>query len=84
MAAGLRTPHRVAFAQVRAEAHAAPVVLVPRDQEVLLASYAQQWRTHRYVRVTAQVIPKPPLEPLEIAPIQIDALDVQLLTDSGS
>lgn len=79
-----RTPHRVAPSQTKADAHDGPEVLVPRDQQVLLASYAEQWRTHRYALVTAHAIPQPPLEPLEISPIQIDVLDVKLMTDSGS
>lgn len=76
--------HRAARPQNSAEKQDTLEVLVPRDQEVLLASYAQQWRTHRYVRMTAEVIAKPPLEPVEIAPIQIDVRDVKLMTDSDS
>ena len=81
------TPRRAAVALAKAETRdvpEVPEVLVPRDQQVLLASYAEQWRTHRYALVTAHAIPQPPLEPLEISPIQIDVLDVKLMTDSGS
>ena len=84
VAASSPTPRRAAVAVAKAETRDVPEVLVPRDQEVLLASYAQQWRTHKYVRVTAEEIPKPPLDPVEIAPIQIDVRDVKLMTDSGT
>jgi len=65
-------------------AETAPEVLVPRDQEILLASYAQQWQTHKYVRVTAELIPAPSLEPREVAPIQIAPLDVKALEEADS
>jgi hypothetical protein len=87
VAASSPTPRRAAVTLAKAETSKVlevPEVLVSRDQEMLLASYAQQWRTHRYVRVTAQVISTPPLEPLEIAPIQIDVRDVKFMTDTGS
>lgn len=61
-----------------------PEVIVPRDQELLLARYAELRRTHRYVPLTTRLIPTSPLEPLETAPIQIDVHDVKLLTDTDS
>jgi len=79
-----RAAHRAALRQDAAEKQDTLEVLVPQDQEALLASYAQQWRTHKYVRVIAEEIPKPTLEPVEITPIQIDVHDVKLLTDSDS
>lgn len=61
-----------------------PEVLVPKDQEVILASYAEQWRARK----------RPPLVPvnpddtaialLKVAPIQIDQLDVKSLAGEKS
>lgn len=62
----------------------APQVLVPHDQEALLAGYAEQLLGHRFVRLTAELIPPPSLEPGEVAPIQIVPLDVKPLEDAGS
>jgi len=59
-------------------------VLVPKDQERMLASYAEQWQARK----------RPPLVPvnpddtsvalLEVAPIQIDQLDVKSLAGEKS
>lgn len=62
----------------------APQVLVAHDQEVLLAGYAEQLQGHRFVRLTAELIPPPSLEPREVAPIQIAPLDVKPLEDADS
>lgn len=59
-------------------------ILVPRDQEALLADYAEQWRSHRRVVLTAEQVSDAPLKPLEVAPIQIALLDVKPLVDADS
>jgi hypothetical protein len=56
-------------------------VLVPRDQEVLLARYSEQWRSRKTKTVLAEVSGETTLEPLQLAPIQIDQLDVKLLAE---
>ena len=61
-----------------------PEVLVPRDQEVLLARYAQQWSSHKRAPLVAQGADEVSVKPLEVAPIQIAQLDVKLLTEDGS
>jgi hypothetical protein len=58
-----------------------PEVLVPRDQEVLLAEYAEQWRLHARPMLLAQEFNATILSPLQVAPIQIDELDVKLLAE---
>ena len=63
-------------------AEAAPEVLVPPDQEVLLARYVEQLRNHKHVRLTAE-LRDAPLEPLELIPIQIDPLDVKSMADGS-
>jgi len=61
-----------------------PEVLVPRDQEVLLAEYAEQWRLHKRTPLLAQDSDATILSPLQVAPIQIAELDVKLLADQKS
>lgn len=61
-----------------------PEVLVPRDQEVLLAEYAEQWRLHTHAPLVAQSFDATVLAPLQVAQIQIDELDVRLLADDKS
>src|SRR5262249_15641311 len=61
-----------------------PEVLVPRGQEALLVSYAHQLQGRKHLRLTAELVPAPPLEPLEVAPIQIAPLDVKCLEDADS
>lgn len=56
-------------------------VLVPRDQEVLLARYAENWRGRKRPPLLAETSSETPLEPLQIAPIQISQLDVKLMTE---
>ncbi len=56
-----------------------PEVLVPRDQEVLLAEYAEQWQLHKRAPLLAQDSDATILEPLQVAQIQIAELDVELL-----
>ena len=59
-------------------------VLVPRDQEFLVASYAQQWSARQRAPLLAQDADQTTVTPLEVAPIQIVELDVKLLTEDGS
>ncbi len=61
-----------------------PEVLVPRDQEILLAEYAEQWRQQKRPLLLAQNSDAPILAPLQVAPIQIAELDVKLLADEKS
>lgn len=61
-----------------------PEVLVPRDQEILLAEYAEQWRLHNHAPLVAQDFDTTILAPLRVAQIQIDELDVKLLADDKS
>jgi hypothetical protein len=56
-------------------------VLVPRDQEVLLADYAEQWSLHKHPLLLAQEFDATILSPLQVAPIQIDELGVKLLAE---
>jgi hypothetical protein len=65
-------------------ASATPKVLVPRDQEVLLAEYAEQWRLHKRGPLLAQDLDPTVLAPLQVAQIQIDKLDVRLLAEEKS
>jgi hypothetical protein len=58
-----------------------PEVLVPRDQEVLLARYAEQWRGRKRAPLLAENYGESNLEPLQIAPIQIAQLDVKLMSE---
>jgi hypothetical protein len=58
-----------------------PEVLVPRDQEVLLAAYAEQWSRHKRAPLLAQDSDATILAQLRIAPIQIDELGVKLLAE---
>jgi hypothetical protein len=61
-----------------------PEVLVPRDQESLLAEYADQWRLHAHPLVVARDFDAAILLPLQVAPIQIDELGVKLLAEEKS
>jgi len=61
-----------------------PEVLVPRDQELLLASYARQVRERRAAPLVAASGDATTLAPLEVVPIQIAQLDVKLLTEEKS
>jgi len=61
-----------------------PEVLVPKDQEVLLMEYAEQWRAHKHPLLLAQGLDATILTPLQVAPIQIAELDVKLLAEEKS
>jgi hypothetical protein len=63
---------------------ALPEVLVPKDQEVLLAEYAEEWRLHKRAPLIAQGFDATVLAPLQVAQIQIDELDVKLLANDRS
>ena len=69
---------------VQAARNAFPEVLVPRDQEVLLTEYAEQWRAHKHPLLLAQEFDATTLAPLQVAPIQIEELDVKLLAEEKS
>jgi hypothetical protein len=58
-----------------------PEVLVPHDQELLLAEYAEQWSLHKHPLLLAQEFDATVLSPLQVAPIQIDELGVKLLAE---
>jgi hypothetical protein len=58
-----------------------PEVLVPRDQEILLAAYAEQWNLHKRAPLVAKDSDAAILARLQIAPIQIDELGVKLLAE---
>jgi hypothetical protein len=61
-----------------------PEVLVPRDQETLLAEYAAQWRLHKHAPLLAQDSDATILAPLQVAQIQIAELDVKPLAEEKS
>ena len=63
---------------------AMPEVLVPRDQEVLLAEYAEQWSVHKHPLLLAKEFDATILSPLQVAPIQIDELGVKPLAEEKS
>jgi len=61
-----------------------PEVLVPRNQELLLASYAQQWGARKRAPLLAANLDDTTVTPLEVDPIQIDQLDVKPLVEGNS
>jgi hypothetical protein len=61
-----------------------PQVLVPLDQEVVLARYAEQWHQRRRALLLAENPEDTSLAPLQVAPIQIAQLDVKLLAEEKS
>ena len=84
------SPHQLAIAK-DSPAHEAlvrgknmPEVLVPRDQEVLLAEYSEQWSLRAHAPLLAQNSDATILAPLQVAPIQIAELDVKLLAEEKS
>jgi anti-sigma factor RsiW len=78
------SPSNRATSPLRVGRSVVPEVLVPRDQEVLLARYSEQWRSRKAKTVLAEVSSETTLEPLRLAPIQIDQLDVKLLAEGQS
>ena len=67
----------------QAKGSTTPQVLVPRDQELLLAEYAEQWSLRKHPLLVAQDYDPTILSPLQVAPIQIDELGVKLLADEN-
>lgn len=61
-----------------------PQVLVPPDQEIVLARYAEQWRQRKRAPLLAENPEDPSVAPLQVAPIQIAQLDVKLLAEEKS
>ncbi len=61
-----------------------PEVLIPRDQEVLLAHYAQEWSRRKRAPLIAESADDATLALLEVAPIQIAQLDVKLMAEEKS
>jgi hypothetical protein len=68
-------------AEVTVRRNTEPEVLVPRDQEILLAAYAEQWNLHKRALLKVQDSDATILAQLQIAPIQIDELGVKLLAE---
>ncbi len=73
-----RLPARLAFSAAH---ESMPEILVPPDQEVLLVSYAEQWRERKRLPLIATNFDATNLSPLQIAPIQIVQLDVKLMAE---
>lgn len=71
-------------AQAPVKQDSLPEVLVPHDQEILLADYADQWAVRKHSIVLAQGFESTVLSPLQMAPIQIDELDVKPLAEGNS
>ena len=61
-----------------------PEILVPRDQELLLVSYAQEWSSRKRAPVAAGDVVQTAMVPLELVPIQITELDVKPLAEGDS
>ena len=62
----------------------APEVLVPRDQELLVASYARQWSSRKRAPLVATNAQQTAVALLQVPPIQIAELDVKLLSEGNS
>ena len=63
---------------------ALPQVLVPRDQDALLASYAERWHGRKHAPLMVAHVASATLEPLQVSPIQISQLDVKPLAEEAS
>lgn len=61
-----------------------PEILVPRDQEILLASYANHWDSRKHPPLAAGDVDQKAGALLEISPIQITELDVKPLAEGDS
>ena len=81
---GVITGNKHAERQGRAGGANQPEVLVPSDQSVLLARYAEEWSRHKRAPLVAENSSATTLVPMEVAPIQIDQLDVKLLAEDKS
>jgi hypothetical protein len=73
-----------ATSRVHSRSEDMPEVLVARDQEVLLVSYAAEWGRHKRAPLLAEDSREQTVKPLEVAPIQIAQLDVKLLAEQKS
>jgi hypothetical protein len=74
-------PTRTAATRNPAPHNAMTEVLVPRDQEAILASYAEQWNQRKRAPLVAINFDPTNLSLLQISPIQIDQLDVKLMAE---
>ena len=70
--------------EIVASVNAMPEVLVPRDQEVLLARYEQEWGSRKRAPLVAKTADETSAAPLEVTPIQIAELDVKPLAEGDS
>jgi hypothetical protein len=70
-----------AVGEMLVAAKTTPEVLVPHDQELLLAEYAEQWSLHKHPLLLAQQFDATILSPLQVEPIQIDELGVKPLAE---
>jgi len=70
-----------AVREVLVIAKSTPEVLVPHDQELLLAEYAEQWGRRKHPVLVTQNFDATVLSPLQVEPIQIDELGVKLLAE---
>jgi hypothetical protein len=78
--------HSARTVPVKASARtdSAPEVLVPKDQEVLIAEYAEEWRRRKGTVVLARTFDPTVFSSLQVAPIQIDELGVKPLAEGNS
>jgi len=58
-----------------------PEVLVPHDQELLVASYQEQWMSRKRAPLVAANADTTTLAPLQVEPIQIAELGVKLMAE---
>ncbi|HEX8764857.1 MAG TPA: hypothetical protein VF740_06830 [Candidatus Acidoferrum sp.] len=61
-----------------------PEVLVPLDQEALLGRYVQELHDRKRGPLVAENADSTTLVPLQIAPIQINGLDVKFMKEGES
>jgi predicted anti-sigma-YlaC factor YlaD len=61
-----------------------PQVLVPPDENIILARYAQQWSQRKRAPLIPANSEDTSLSPLNLSPIQIAQLDVKLLAEGKS
>ena len=78
------TPRNSGQAAELASRKPTPEILVPRDQELLLVSYAQEWGSRKRPPVVASDAVQTAMVLLEVAPIQITELDVKPLAEGDS
>jgi hypothetical protein len=61
--------------------HLEPEVLVPRDQELILAAYQRDWTSRKRSPVLAASLNEPAFMPLKIGLIEIAELDVKSMAE---